>query len=163
MQRRRFGEIGDKLWLPSIFRNIMTDILGFIVLKYQIYVPVIPLIKEVMAHIKTDKIIDLCSGGSGPWSQILVQLQQQQESVSVTMTDKYPNIQAFEKIKERSGGRIQYMAEAVDATNVPAHLKGMRTIFSAFHHFKPKTWLSGTGPLRDYSGVIRGYSGVYRD
>jgi len=137
MRRHHLGEIEDKLWVPSTLRNLMTDILEFIVVKYQIYVPVIPLIKEAMEHMKTGRIIDLCSGSSGPWSQILASLQEQQESASVTLTDKYPNLQAFEEIKERSGSKIQYVAEAVDATNVPAYLKGMRTIFSAFHHFEP--------------------------
>jgi hypothetical protein len=115
----------------------MTDILQFTVVIFQFYEPVIPLIKEVMQHMKTTRIIDLCSGSSGPWSQIHAQLQEQQESVSVTLTDKYPNILGFEKIKERFGGKIQYISEAVDATNVPDYLKGMRTIFSAFHHFEP--------------------------
>jgi hypothetical protein len=90
-----------------------------------------------MQHMKTDQIIDLCSGSSGPWSQMKVQLQGQDESVSVTLTDKYPNVRAFMKIKERSGNKIRYIPEAVDATNVPLYLKGMRTIFSAFHHFDP--------------------------
>ena len=140
MRRYHLCEIADKFWFPSAFRNIMTDILQFTVVRFQIYEPVIPLIKEVMQHMKTTRIIDLCSGSSGPWGpwgQMQVQLQGQQEFVSVTLTDKYPNLQALEIIKERSGSKIQYMPESVDAMNVPAHLKGMRTIFSAFHHFEP--------------------------
>lgn len=115
----------------------MTDILEFIIVRYRIYESVAPLIKEVMQHMKTDQIIDLCSGSSGPWSQMKVQLQGHDESVSVTLTDKYPNVRAFMKIKERSGNKMRYIPEAVDATNVPLSLKGMRTIFSAFHHFEP--------------------------
>ena len=137
MQRRRFGEIGDKLWLPSVFRNIMTDILGMIVAKFRIYDPAIPLIKEVMKQVNTNRIIDLCSGSSEAWIRILAQLREHDESVSVTLTDKYPNIQAFKKIKEGSNDNIQYSAEAIDATDVPVELNGMRTIFSAFHHFEP--------------------------
>jgi hypothetical protein len=137
MKRYRLREIADNLWFPSMFRNFMTDILEFIVVKYRIYESVTPLIKEVMQHMKTNQIIDLCSGSSGPWSQMQVQLQGQKESVSVTLTDKYPNVRAFKKIKELSGNKIQYISEAVDATNVPLYLKGMRTIFSAFHHFEP--------------------------
>jgi hypothetical protein len=137
MKRYRLREIADYLWFPSMFRNFMTDILEFIIVKYRIYEPVIPLIREVMQHMKTNQIIDLCSGSSGPWSQMQIQLQGQKGYVSVTLTDKYPNVRAFEKIKERSGNRIQYLSEAVDATNVPLYLKGMRTIFSAFHHFEP--------------------------
>lgn len=115
----------------------MTDILEFIIVKFRIYESVTPLIQEVMQHMQTDQIIDLCSGSSGPWSQMPIQLQGQKESVSVTLTDKYPNVRAFQKIKERSGNNIQYLSEAVDATNVPPYLKGMRTMFSAFHHFEP--------------------------
>jgi len=137
MKRHHLCEIEDKRWCPGTFRNRITDILGFIVERFRIYEPVIPLIKEVMQHMKTNQIIDLCSGSSGFWSQIQTQLQEQQEFVSVTLTDKYPNIQAFEKIKERSGNKIQYISEAVDATNVPVYFKGIRTIFSAFHHFEP--------------------------
>jgi hypothetical protein len=137
MQRHRFGEIEDKLWLPSIFRNIMTDILGMIVAKFRIYDPTIPLIKEAMKRANTTRIIDLCSGSSEAWIQILAQLREHDESVSVTLTDKYPNIEALEKIKEDSNGEIHYSAKAIDATDVPAELTGMRTIFSAFHHFEP--------------------------
>ena len=32
---------------------------------------------------------------------------------------------------------IEYLAEPVDALNVPDHLTGMRTLFEGFHHFKP--------------------------
>ena len=137
MKRHHLCEIEDKLWCPDTFRNLITDILEFIVVSFRIYEPVIPLIKEVMRRMKTNQIIDLCSGGSGPWSQMQAQLQGEQEFVSVTLTDKYPNIQAFEKIKERSNSKIQYISESVDATSVPVYLKGMRTIFSAFHHFEP--------------------------
>ncbi len=137
MRRYHLGEIADKPSFPSTLRKVMTDILEFIIVRYRIYEPVIPLIKEVMEYMKITQIIDLCSGSSGPWSQIQVQLQGQQESVHVTLTDRYPNLPAFEKIKERSSSKIQYISEALDATNVPASLKGMRTIFSAFHHFEP--------------------------
>jgi hypothetical protein len=137
MRRYHLSEMADKLWFPPMLRKLMTDILEFIVVRYRIYEPIIPLIKEVMQHMKTSQILDLCSGSSGPWSQMQGQLQEQQESIYVTLTDKYPNLLAFEKIRERSGNKIQYISESVDATNIPAYLKGMRTIFSAFHHFEP--------------------------
>lgn len=137
MKRHHLFEIEDMLWFPSTFRNLITDILEFLVVRFQIYEPVVPFIRDVMQHMKTNQIIDLCSGGSGPWSQIQTQLQEQQEDVSVTLTDKYPNMRAIEKIKKCPGRKIQYLSESVDAMNVPANLKGMRTIFSAFHHFEP--------------------------
>lgn len=115
----------------------MTDILQHAIIRFQIYEPVVPLIKKVMQHMRTTQIIDLCSGSSGPWGQMQAHLQEQQESATLILTDKYPNLQAFKKLKERFGNKIQYVSEAVDAMNVPAYLKGMRTIFSSFHHFEP--------------------------
>jgi hypothetical protein len=35
--------------------------------------------------------------------------------------------------------RVTWIDEPVDATHVPAGLAGVRTIFSAFHHFRPET------------------------
>ena len=137
MRRYDLCEIADHRWFPGTLRNLMTDILEFIVVKYRVYEPVIPLIKEVMQHMKTAQIIDLCSGGSGPWPQILEQLQEEGWPVLVTLSDKYPNHQAFNKTKERFGHKIRCIPESVDAMNVPVDLKGIRTIFSAFHHFVP--------------------------
>ena len=137
MRRYHLCEIADNLWFPRTFRDLMTDILEFIIVQYRVYEPVVPLIKEVMHQMRTTRIIDLCSGGSGPWAQIMEQLQEGEAPVSVTLTDKYPNVQAFNKIKERFGNKIHYIPESVDIMDVPAGLKGIRTIFSAFHHFTP--------------------------
>lgn len=139
MRRYNLCEIADKPWFPAAFRDSMTDILQFILVRFRIYEPVIPLIKEVMQHMKTNQIVDLCSGGTGPWNQIQAQLEGQGEAVCVTLTDKYPNIDAFKKTKERFGNIINFIPEAVDVTNVPENLKGLRTIFCAFHHFDPDT------------------------
>lgn len=141
MKRYNFCEIADKPWFPSVFRDLMTDILQFVVVRFRIYEPVIPLIKEVMQHMKTNQIVDLCSGATGPWNQIQAQLSgepgRQDASICVTLTDKYPNIEAFKKTKERFGSIINFIPEAVDVTDVPRDLEGMRTIFCAFHHFEP--------------------------
>ena len=138
IRRCNLFEIADNPYFPVIFRDMMTDILQFAVVKFRVYEPVIPLIKELMQHMQTNRIIDLCSGGSGPWMQIEEQLQLQQEPVFITLTDKYPNIQAFKKIKERFGNKINYIPNEIDAMNVPADLKGIRTVFSSLHHFQPE-------------------------
>ncbi len=84
---------------------------------------------------RTTQVVDLCSGGSGPWGHIEEYARGLGETICVTLTDKYPNIRAFKKTKSIFGGIIGYVSETVDATSVPINFKGMRTIFSAFHHF----------------------------
>ncbi len=36
-----------------------------------------------------------------------------------------------------SANRIHFLAHSVDATKIPQHLDGFRTLFSSFHHLKP--------------------------
>jgi hypothetical protein len=53
------------------------------------------------------------------------------------LTDRYPNIQAFERARRLSHQAVTYHAEPVDATRVPSALPGFRTMFTAFHHLRP--------------------------
>jgi hypothetical protein len=63
-----------------------------------------------------------------------------------TLTDRYPNLPAFREASSESGGRIGFVAEPVDARAVPRGLPGFRTMFNAFHHFRPA---DARGILRD--------------
>ncbi len=57
--------------------------------------------------------------------------------MSVTLTDKYPHPQALRSLPP-GAAPIVYLPEPVDATRVPSHLRGMRTLFEGFHHFRPE-------------------------
>ena len=54
------------------------------------------------------------------------------------LTDKYPNLRAFEKATAASPERIAFYPDSVDAMKVPGELHGFRTMFSSFHHFPPE-------------------------
>jgi hypothetical protein len=59
------------------------------------------------------------------------------EGTRATLTDLFPNVPAFEHAALRTKGRAQFRATPVDATDVPADLLGVRTLFNAFHHLRP--------------------------
>jgi len=100
------------------------------------YQPIIPLIIDGLVQTQSQQIIDLCSGGGGAIEQIENNLQKQSgNKIQIILTDKYPNHNAFEFIAVKTKGRISFSDIPVDATDVPASLKGFRTIFSGFHHF----------------------------
>ncbi len=84
------------------------------------------------------RIVDLCSGGGGPTVELAAALRRQGTAVEITLTDLYPNLPAFEALRLRSGGALQYRAEPVDATAVPTDLTGLRLVFNAFHHLPPQ-------------------------
>jgi hypothetical protein len=83
--------------------------------------------------------VDLCSGGGGPILSLYEELLPDHDQIQFTLTDKYPNISAFQRLSSQCPSGIRYLADPVDATNVPKGLAGMRIMFNAFHHFPPES------------------------
>jgi hypothetical protein len=136
MMRIHLFEFTDQSWYPQVFRRIQTDYLQFVTTRGAGYQNLIPLFARALQQAGTMEIIDLCSGGTGPWVRLRAQLEQAGLNVNITLTDKYPNPEAVKKWVSQEG--IEYLIESVDAMNVPSHLLGMRTMFEGFHHFKPE-------------------------
>jgi hypothetical protein len=59
-----------------------------------------------------------------------------EHSVNIALTDKYPNAQS-RAIVDRLDERLTCVQYPLDATSVPPRLAGIRTMFTAFHHFDP--------------------------
>jgi hypothetical protein len=138
MGRIHLFEFTDLSWYPQIFRRIQTDYLQFVATLGSGHKNLMPLFQKAMQHAQTTEIVDLCSGGTGPWIRLQEQFKQAGWSVSVKLTDKYPHPDVVQKWSETSRQGIEYLAEPVDAMKVPFHLKGMRTLFEGFHHFRPE-------------------------
>ncbi len=84
------------------------------------------------------RIIDLCSGGSGPTIKLAETIQARLGlTPEVVLTDLYPNLEAFAWSQARALVPVSYERSPVDALAVPEHLLGVRTVFDAFHHFRP--------------------------
>lgn len=138
MRRFHLLELEDQPWFPATIRDLATDYLQFIQTLFRFDLAMAPLIRQVLDESHTTTIIDLCSGGSGPLLLLVGDLAADGAPVTVTMTDLYPNVPAFEAIAAQSGGRIRFETKAIDARQVPAGLPGLRTIFNGFHHLRPE-------------------------
>ncbi len=129
-------EFEDLAWFPNTIRESMTDYLRYLITKVDFYRPIVPLIIEGMNKSNENQVVDLCSGGGGAIEQIHNELKQLSGAeISIILTDKYPNISAYEFLKAKTGGAISFLDSPVDAADVPETIKGFRTIFSGFHHF----------------------------
>jgi len=137
MRRFRLFEFTDLRWYPQAFRRIQTEYLQFVATRGSGQAGLVPLLVKAMKHAETTEIVDLCSGGAGPWSLLQPQLVAAGWPVSIKLTDKYPNPAALRHWEATSQPRVEYVAEPVDALDVPLSLNGMRTMFEAFHHFPP--------------------------
>ena len=132
----RLFEFEDLDWFPNFIREGMTDYLRFIFNAADFYYPVTPLIKEGLENSKHFAVIDLCSGGSGPVKMVQKNFSSIYNiSLPVILTDRFPNFDAYRLLKRESNGDIDFADKPVDASCVPPELTGLRTIFSAFHHF----------------------------
>jgi hypothetical protein len=137
MNRVHLFELEDQTWFPATIRDLATDYLQFIQTRWRLDRAMTPLIRRALREGKTDRIVDLCSGGSGPLLLLVKDLAAEGIPVHATLTDLFPNAPAFKEIAEASGGLISYQPEPVDARRVPLPLTGLRTIFNGFHHFEP--------------------------
>lgn len=138
MSRVHLFEFTDLPAYPQTFRRIQTDYLQFVATLGAGHENLIPLLTKAMQHTGTHQIVDLCSGASGPWVRLQEQFTQAGWPVSIKLTDKFPNPEAVQRWSTVTRTGIEYLAEPVDATRVPSHLAGMRTLFEGFHHFKPE-------------------------
>jgi hypothetical protein len=130
-------EFEDLSWFPDTIRQGGTDFLRFFLNSTNFYQPAQKIIADVLQRTSQNTIIDLCSGGGGAIEKVMGPLLNENAQLTVLLTDKFPNVNAFALISERNKGRIGYTASAVDAKDVPAELPGVRTMFTAIHHFRP--------------------------
>ena len=147
MRRIQWLEIHDQPWFPRFLRDPVTDTLEAALHIGNNYGTIVPRLRQAFARAGTTQVVDLCSGGGGPWPRMIRQFTAEPENspesetladLHVSLTDRFPNLPALERAQAASPGHISFSKEPVDATAVPAALQGFRTLFTSFHHFPPE-------------------------
>ena len=136
MKRRHLVELADLFWWPRVFRDAATDYLVTAIRLGRTYEKLVPKLANAIRRSGATQVTDLCSGGGGPWPELLPALRAIGVDVPVCLTDKYPNVSALSRVAATTPG-IQFEPTPVSATDVPPQLTGFRTLFTAFHHFRP--------------------------
>jgi hypothetical protein len=113
-------------------RHGATDFLETITSRGNIYRPVQAEIFRAIQDSGSERVVDLCSGGGGPWlSSAWRAVLAEHAPLTVVLTDKFPS----SVLPDRLVGGVSCVSFPVDAARVPETLRGFRTIFSSFHHF----------------------------
>jgi hypothetical protein len=82
--------------------------------------------------------VDCASGGGSGLLNLAKNLKQDYPHLKIILTDYYPNVKAFERTKAEDPQVFHFERSSVNAMELPAHLHGrFRTLFGAFHHFRP--------------------------
>ena len=154
MRRIQWIEIHEQPWFPASMRDAVTDSIELALHLANNYGVIVPRLRQALERTGSTRIVDLCSGGGGPWPSIYRQFagvkegeekegageareKDPQPCVEICLTDMFPNRAALERARAASQDHIQFRAEPVDATAVPPGLDGFRTLFTSFHHFRP--------------------------
>lgn len=138
MQRQSWFEIHDSPWFPAYLRDLVTEALEAIWNTNRTYDPIAGRLRDALRRSGSRTVIDLCSGGGGPWPALYDSIADGQP-LSVQLTDRYPHAGfAADSCDPGSApAGISACSQSVDARCVPENLRGFRTIFSSFHHFSP--------------------------
>jgi len=137
MRRLHLLEIEDQPWCPRAIRDGATDYLRLAMRLGRAYESVAARLREAVERAGAPRIVDLCSGGGGPWPRLIDVLDRHGDPVDVVLTDRYPNREALREVQRLAKGRVAFCAEPVDASRIPSELEGFRTLFTSFHHFRP--------------------------
>jgi hypothetical protein len=139
MQRKAWFEFHDHPLFPGFLRDLVTDALQAMWNATEIYSPIAPRLGRAITESRATRVIDLCSGGGGPWLQFSREIQGHGGSYpTILLTDKYPSQGSIRHIAGETENRVSFHPEPVNATRIPCELTGFRTIFSTFHHFGPR-------------------------
>lgn len=138
MRRMQLVELEDLPWFPAVLRDGGTSYIGMIVSKSGHGAMLAPTLERALDATGSTEILDLCSGGGGPVRVVADALAARGKPVRVRLSDKYPNLRAFEHAAAGSEGRVTSHPEPIDATAVPSEIQAFRTMFNAFHHFPPE-------------------------
>ena len=131
-------EVEDSPLLPSLIRDMMTEYLHWVMDMSGPYDPAAARIAALLQASGTNRVVDLASGGAGPWPRLLPRVTVALGAApQVTLTDLHPNVGAFSRVEQETRGAIRGYSQSVDATSVPPALTGVRTMFTGLHHLAP--------------------------
>jgi hypothetical protein len=142
MRRLHLFEWEDQTWLPTVFRDFVTDHLRYTLnepMRHPINVEIAKRLKTLLERVRSRQLVDLCAGSGGPLLKISrILADDLAHPVEIVLTDYFPNVAAFRRIESESHGTIKGCFEPISALDVPSELTGVRTLFTALHHFEPE-------------------------
>jgi hypothetical protein len=140
MPRLQLFELHELAWFPACWRNLFTDFMTFYAARFRPFSRAPAILAAALDQAGTNHLLDLCSGGGTAAIALKAALDATRGApIRVTLTDKYPNLPAFEAAARRCPGEVDFVTEPVDATDVPAGHEGFRILLGSFHHFPPAT------------------------
>jgi hypothetical protein len=134
----RLFEIHEQPWFPQFLRDQFVDGLQMVLEVMNTYQPIAQLLRKRIEECGSKRVVDLCSGSGGPWPSLVHSFETcSGKPPEVFLTDKYPSTTKLLDVESLTAKRIHFIRYSIDATQIPGHLQGFRTLFTSFHHLEP--------------------------
>src|SRR6202035_963804 len=98
MRRIQFIEIHEQPWFPSFLRDDVMDALQWGLVFLKAYGSIGQMLQSSLDSLSNPSIVDLCSGGGGPWPDLCRNLRGDAGSNQIRLSDKFPNLRAFQNV-----------------------------------------------------------------
>lgn len=138
LPRLQLFEFNDSPWAPRVLREMVIESLSRTLEWGHLLRHLVEPFTDFVAASRATTLIDLAAGAGGPARVLLRELREANVALpKLVLTDLLPATQAWAKVKAEFPEVVDFVAEPVDATAIPAHLTGARVIINALHHFAP--------------------------
>lgn len=141
MRRFHLIELHEQTWIPALWRKMFQEAMGKSLTLTGVYNGLAEPFSRFLRHTGARQILDLCAGSASPPVALRESLGEYLDEASkptIVVSDLFPNIAEFERVKKKYPGIIDYYPRPVNALEPPADAPRVWTMFSSLHHFKPE-------------------------
>jgi hypothetical protein len=157
LSRRHLFELNDSPWAPPALREAIIEALSRTLAWGRVLEGLAGPFRQFLHRSGAREVLDLCAGAGGPAAILAAELAKSGRAPRILLTDLQPHPEAWAALRDAHPGVIDFIAEPVNATHIPAWIGPgrARVIINSFHHFPPALAAS---ILR---GACRGAPGVF--
>jgi hypothetical protein len=139
LPRLQLVELNDHERTPAVLRDTIIETLSRALRWGRMLHGLVAPLREFLAAAGTDEVLDVCAGAGGPARVLAAELAAAGHAPRFLLTDLFPRVHEWEDARRAHPGVIDFVAEPVDATAIPADVAGgrARMVVNAFHHFPP--------------------------
>ncbi len=139
LPRLQLFEFNDAPWAPELLKQTLIEALSRAIRWGHLMDGLVEPLAECLRAAGTARVLDLCAGAGGPAVVLAEAMARRGHDAHFLMTDLQPQVAQWEAACAEASGRLDFVRESVDATQIPAALgeSRVRLIVNALHHFPP--------------------------
>ncbi|HEV8071560.1 MAG TPA: hypothetical protein VGP76_27845 [Planctomycetaceae bacterium] len=140
MRRRHLFEFNDLGWFPQSFRDALTAFLGVLERRSKPYHAVHRRIFGAIRSTGRNAVVDLCTGNGVSALALRESAVAEEMGLEWLLTDLFPTNSPATFPGQNNGTEVVYLRRPINACapTLDGYQNAFRTIFTAFHHFRPE-------------------------